>query len=181
MFFSEKFHSGIEPQFYSQNSLFWPKMTSNDTRLPIYAPRHPPFLFVLVFLYGNSSLFGLRQQNTTSFDLLGVDLRSEGMSNSILELNQGAVMFISRKFYSGIEPQLLLTKHPFLTFLTSKWHTVTYIRPPALPSDLFHFIYAVLCRLVILLYGIRSYKRGSLQLLEVMTHLKNNPGIWPPT
>ena len=69
---------------------------------------------------------------------------NKAVLNSILELNLGAAMFIFTKFHSGIEPQFLLTKQLFLVFLTSFWHTVTYIRPPppvlVLPS-LFRSLY----------------------------------------
>ena len=56
--------------------------------------------------------------------------------NSILELNQPAVMFISVKFHSGIEPLFFLTKQLFWPNFDSKSHTVTYIRPPALWSSI---------------------------------------------
>ena len=110
-FGAPEFYSGIEPagcDVYLWEIPFW----NWTTIFP-----HKTLILTLNWLQNThgylytppgtlSLLFSLRIFLRIGIKTLwrGVDLWSRGLSNSILELNQVAVMFFSRKFHSGIEP-----------------------------------------------------------------------------
>ena len=118
MFFSQKFHSGIEPQFYSQNSLFWLKMTSLDTPLPNI---HLPLLFHFFFV--------LFQERNTML-LSGIGLWANNILDSILEWNQSTWSKWFLGYHQGIEPGCGAR---FFQFLPSRnWTTILWGKTPLL-------------------------------------------------
>ena len=112
---------------------------------------------------------------TLSIPCLGSRRWNWTLLNSILELNQPAVMFIFLKFHSGIEPLFFLTKHHFLTKMGHFWHTVTYIRPPAGLPVLFSLFYVVFYRTMLFALRDSSLKRGVTSRLLTTSQLFQTP------